>query len=231
MDKRVVFISGIDTDIGKTIATGLLAENLIQRGENVITQKLVQTGCTGISEDILRHREIMGIEPFDCDRTGVTCPYVFPEPCSPHLAARLVGKTIDPDRLSSSTTLLLEDFDRVLLEGAGGLLVPLVDSFSTIDYVEQQGLCVILVTSPRLGSINHTLSALEILQQRKIDICGVIYNLAGKYHPDIILDSREVFQKALRRTDGNIPLVDLYSLHEYQDSGKANNLAEQLQLC
>ena len=230
MDKRVVFISGIDTDIGKTIATGLLAESLRQCGENVTTQKLVQTGCTGISEDILRHREIMRIAPLDCDRSGVTCPYVFPEPCSPHLAARLAGQKIDPARLSSATALLLKDYDRVVLEGAGGLLVPLVDGFSALDYVAQEGLSVILVTSPRLGSINHTLSALEILQQRKIDICGVIYNLAGSHHPDITLDSREVFQKALLRTGGNIPLVDLYSLHEYQDNGRANGLAEQLQL-
>ena len=85
----VLFISGIDTDIGKTIATGLLAKALYQKGHKVITQKLVQTGCRDIAEDLITHRNIMGMPLQRIDKEGVTCPYVFSKPASPHLSSAL----------------------------------------------------------------------------------------------------------------------------------------------
>ena len=68
----VYFISGIDTDAGKSIATGIIARTLYRQGVKVITQKFIQTGCRGISEDILKHREIMAKSPQDVDRDGTT---------------------------------------------------------------------------------------------------------------------------------------------------------------
>ena len=89
---KVYCVTGIDTDIGKTIATGLLARSFRNHGIKAITQKIVQTGCVGLSEDIIRHRQLMEIEPVPADHRGLTCPYVFPVPCSPHLAAELAWK-------------------------------------------------------------------------------------------------------------------------------------------
>ena len=82
---NTLFIGGIDTDIGKTYATGVLAKALYNRGLKVITQKLVQTGCEGIAEDIITHRDIMGMPLQALDKDGTTCPYVFSKPASPHL--------------------------------------------------------------------------------------------------------------------------------------------------
>ncbi|HID01809.1 MAG TPA: dethiobiotin synthase, partial [Desulfobacterales bacterium] len=70
----VTCISGIDTNIGKTIATGLMARTLLEQGYSVITQKVVQTGCKGIAEDILQHRKLMRVELFPEDKDGMTCP-------------------------------------------------------------------------------------------------------------------------------------------------------------
>ena len=78
----VYFISGIDTDAGKSIVTGVIARTLAGKGVRVITQKFIQTGCVGISEDILKHREIMGIPPQEVDKDGTTCPYVMTYPAS-----------------------------------------------------------------------------------------------------------------------------------------------------
>ena len=89
--KTVLFIAGIDTDVGKTVATGLYARELAEAGCNVITQKLVQTGCSGLADDILSHRRLQGIEPTAFDADGTTAPYVFPYPCSPHMAAAQQG--------------------------------------------------------------------------------------------------------------------------------------------
>lgn len=172
----VYFVSGIDTDTGKSIVTGILARTLYLQGIKVVTQKFIQTGCTGISEDILKHREIMGIEPLEVDRDGTTCPYVMTYPASPHLAAEIDHVKIDLEVIRQATEKLSALFDVVLLEGAGGLYVPVTRNYLTIDYVQENAYPLILVTSSKLGSINHTLMSLELCHVRKIEVKYVVYN-------------------------------------------------------
>jgi len=172
----VYFISGIDTDAGKSVVTGIIARTLLKQGVKVITQKFIQTGCTGISEDILKHREIMGVEPYEVDKDGTTCPYVMTYPASPHLAAEIDGVHIDVKRINRSTEKLASCFEVVLLEGAGGLYVPVTRDYLTIDYIQEYKYPLILVSSSKLGSINHTLMSLELCRMRGIEVKYVVYN-------------------------------------------------------
>ena len=180
----VLFISGIDTDIGKTYATGMIAKALMQQGINVITQKLVQTGVAinpdngemNIADDIITHRQLMGIALQPCDIDSTTCPYRYKKPASPHLAAKLANTVLDPEIITKSTQQLQANYDVVLLEGAGGLLVPMTEQLLILDYIVTQGYPVILVTSGRLGSINHTLLSLEAITSRGLKVHSVIYN-------------------------------------------------------
>ena len=180
----VLFISGIDTDIGKTYATGMIAKALMQQDINVITQKLVQTGVSvnsasgkiNIADDIVTHRQLMGIPLQPCDFDFTTCPFRYEKPASPHLAAKLANTVLDPEIITKSTQQLQENYDVVLLEGAGGLLVPITERLLTLDYITKQGYPVILVTSGRLGSINHTLLSLEAITSRGLKVHSVIYN-------------------------------------------------------
>lgn len=172
----VYFISGIDTDAGKSIVTGVIARTLLKKGVKVITQKFIQTGCRGISEDILKHREIMGIEPQEVDKDGTTCPYVMTYPASPHLAAEIDKIIIDTAVIRQVTEKLTTLYDKVLLEGAGGLFVPVNRHYLTVDYVQDNGYPLILVASSKLGSINHTLMSLELCRLRGIDVKYVVYN-------------------------------------------------------
>lgn len=174
--KGVYFVSGIDTDIGKTVATGMLAKQLLQQGKSVITQKPVQTGCQDIAEDIAVHRKIMGIPMQEADKQGLTMPEIFSYPASPHLAARLDGRALDLDKIRTATQELAAQYEIVLVEGAGGLMVPLTENLLTIDYIRQQGYPVILVTSGRLGSINHTLLSFSALKQYGISLYSLIFN-------------------------------------------------------
>lgn len=174
--KGVYFVSGIDTDIGKTVATGVLAKQLLQQGKSVITQKPVQTGCQDIAEDIAVHRKIMGIPMQEVDKQGLTMPEIFGYPASPHLAARLDGRALDLHKIRTSTQELATQYEIVLVEGAGGLMVPLTENLLTIDYIRQQGYPVILVTSGRLGSINHTLLSFSALKQYGISLYSLIFN-------------------------------------------------------
>lgn len=216
----VTCISGIDTDIGKTVATGLMAKALLMQGDSVITQKMVQTGCSGIAEDILRHRELMGVDLFSEDRSGVTCPHVFAKACSPHLAAELEGKNIDIQVIENSTNILTTHFDHVLLEGAGGLLVPITHEMTFLDYLEKQGYPLILVSSPRLGSINHTLAGLELAQGRGIEVKGIVYNCFVPGDSEIKRDSRSIFARYLAKYGFSPCVVDMEAADTYFEQGK-----------
>lgn len=177
MKENVFFVSGIDTDAGKSYATGFLARELNLQGKKTITQKFIQTGNVGYSEDIDLHRRIMGIPHTEEDRLGLTMPEIFSYPASPHLAARLDGREIDFKKMERATEELSNRYDTVLLEGAGGLMVPLTEELLTIDYVAQKGYPLIFVTSGKLGSINHTLLSFEAIRNRDIRLDTVMYNL------------------------------------------------------
>lgn len=200
MNGNVVFVSGIDTDIGKTVVTGWLARQWLERGEKVITQKLVQTGCVGASDDILMHRRIMGCDLFEEDRDGTTMPVLYAYPASPHLAARLEQRELDFAVIEPATARLCARYDTVLVEGAGGLMVPLTEQLLTIDYVVQRGWPVLLVTSGRLGSINHTLLSLEALAARGIALHGVAWNSRDDSGDEVIAaDSRNFIRAHVAR--------------------------------
>jgi len=196
-----IFITGIDTDIGKTFTTGNLAKQYIKEGKKVITFKLVQTGCQGISEDILKHREIMNSPILDIDTNGTTCPYVFSFPCSPHLAAELENKTIDVSVIDNALQSIENSgkYDICLIEGAGGIMVPITKEFYILDYIKTRSLPVVLVTHTGLGSINHTLLTLAMLQKENILIKDVIFNDFFKSNTTIDPDSKKLITEWLRK--------------------------------
>ncbi|MDR3245361.1 MAG: dethiobiotin synthase [Prevotellaceae bacterium] len=174
--KHVLFVTGIDTNIGKSYATGYIAKKFALEGKKVITQKFIQTGNTDISEDIKIHRKIMGKRLLPEDLNGTTCPITLSYPASPHLAARIGEVYIDIEKIKTSTAKLKRKYDIVLIEGAGGIMTPVSTDYTTLDYIKSQNIPVIVVTSSRLGSINHTLLTLEICQSNDIDVFAVAYN-------------------------------------------------------
>lgn len=177
MKKNVFFVSGIDTDAGKSYATGFLARECNKNGRRTITQKFIQTGNVGHSEDIDLHRLLMEIPFTEEDKEGLTMPEIFSYPASPLLASRLDNRPIDFDKIKRATETLSERYDTVLLEGAGGLMVPLTEELLTIDYIAREQYPLIFVTSGKLGSINHTLLSFEAIQKRGIVLDTVLYNL------------------------------------------------------
>lgn len=196
---KAYFISGIDTDAGKSYATGLMAVSMMKEGQKVITQKFIQTGNREWSEDIEIHRRIMGtgMLPEDLDHT--TAPVIFTYPASAQLAARIDGKEIDLGVIDRATERLLERYDTVLVEGAGGLMVPITDTFLAIDYVATRKLPLILVTNGRLGSINHTLLSLEAVKARDIELDTLVYNTHFDNDPVIAADTLGFITRHLSR--------------------------------
>ena len=197
MENKTYFITGIDTDAGKTWVTGIFARYLLDAGKSVITQKIAQTGCREISEDIETHRRLMGTGFFPEDREGLTCPFLFSVPCSPHLAAEIDGAEIDPSKITSAYRTLARKYQYVVCEGVGGLCVPLNREVYLADWLSGQGLPTILVATPKLGSINHTVMSLEVCRAKGIDVVALVYNYYPGVLPEIEKDTERVIRDYL----------------------------------
>lgn len=199
MAGKVYFVSGVDTGIGKTVATGLMARSLRARGVDAITVKMVQTGNDGFSEDLDAHRAMCGLGRLPEDEKGLTAPQIFRFPSSPLLAARLEGRTVDLARIAAAVKACAATRTAVLVESAGGLCVPLTDETLSVDFAAAQGWPLVLVTCGRLGSINHTLLSLEAAKARGMAVAGVVWNWCPAADAQIDEDAFETTRRALVR--------------------------------
>lgn len=206
---KSIFVTGIDTDAGKTFATAWLMRKIAESGRSVISQKFIQTGNVGSSEDIEMHRRLVGGGMFPEDAEGLTAPIIFSYPASAQLAARIDGREIDLSVVDNARRELERRFDVVLVEGAGGLMVPITDDYFAIDYVEERKLPVVLVTNSRLGSINHTVLSLEALKNRSIVLRAVVFNHFYDNSPEIADDTRRFVQRYVER---HFPEAEIYDL-------------------
>ncbi|MBE9487652.1 MAG: ATP-dependent dethiobiotin synthetase BioD [Bacteroidetes bacterium] len=220
MNKGTYFISGIDTDAGKSYVTGIIAKRLMEEGKSVITHKFIQTGCDDFkafrSIDIAIHRKIMGNGYYDEDIDGTTSPCTFAYPASPHLASEMENRVIDFPAIEKSLNLLKNKFDIVLTEGAGGLVVPLTKTYNTLDYICDHKLPLIFVTSGRLGSINHTILSLEVAKSRGVDVVAVAYN--HHFDNDGII-SKSTFEYIKEYIQTNFPsceIIDIETIKEVE---------------
>jgi len=195
-----IFVTGTDTGTGKTVLTGLLARYMLEKGHNVITQKWVETGCPEfISTDAGSHLKIMGCDKNDIkDYLDCISPYVFKTAASPHLACSIEHKRINPDKIIKSFKCLSRDFDFVIVEGIGGVLVPFNKKKLVIDIAKKLDLAVLIVAQNKLGAINHTLLAIEALRRRNIKILGIVFNNL-KNGNKIVLKDNPLIVKALSK--------------------------------
>lgn len=214
------FVTGIDTEIGKTIVTGNIAKYLASTGVKVTTMKPVQTGCSGMAEDIVTHRSIMGVEPDIYDKNMITAPEIFKFPASPHLAAELENRTISFEKIDKCIQILNENFEVVLIEGAGGIYVPLTRDYTTLDFIADRNISVIIVSSPRLGSINHTMMTVEILKSRNIRIAALVYNMYPPEKESIATDSIKVIKHLSEKLGLNFPIF----INTYAEKGSEINV-------
>ena len=224
MKDNVFFITGSDTGVGKTLASGILARELKKNGVKVITQKPVQTGSSFPAEDIIEHRKIMDVSLTDDDLNGKTSSYVFSFPASPHLAAEIDGKLIDISVINSHTKYLSENYDIVIQEGAGGLMVPMTRNFLTIDYIAENNFPVIFVTNSELGSINRSLLSLEAIKMRKLRLKAIAYNEFDNTDSRITNDTGEIIFEFADKLFKDLSFIKIN--RDLRDSGKNNISAE-----
>ena len=174
-----IFIIGTDTEVGKTlVACGLIAA-LKERGIDVGVMKPLESGApcfasAPMPQDALTLKEIAGTN----DELEEINPYCFPDPLAPGIAAELAGVEIDLQRIKKVYAGLKRRHQFMVVEGAGGLLVPITKGVLLPELIRLLGLPIIVVARSCLGTINHTLLTLSYCQQQDIEIAGFIISKA-----------------------------------------------------
>jgi dethiobiotin synthetase len=177
MAEKGIFITGTDTGVGKSIAAAAIARLLHERGVNVGVMKPVTSGCREkngrlVSEDAELLAWGAGLDRVDADVT----PYLLREPIAPGEAAGHEGVRINFQYIGEAFARLASRYDFVIVEGAGGLMVPLVEGLLIVDLVNYLSLTLLVVARPNLGTVNQTLLTCFAARQLGITVSGVIIN-------------------------------------------------------
>ncbi|MEK6801261.1 MAG: dethiobiotin synthase [Nitrospirota bacterium] len=170
-----VFVTGTDTGVGKTVVSSALVRSLVQTGRSVGVMKPVETGVflEQLSEsDAGRLMAAAGVD----DGIEEVSPYRFPAPLAPLAAASAQGRVIEMQEIMRRYERLAARYSCVVVEGAGGLLVPIGKDWDMRDLIGRIGLPVALVGRAGLGGINHALLTLEGLRQRRLTVVAVLLN-------------------------------------------------------
>lgn len=171
---NTLFVTGTDTGVGKTFFCARMLEFLRTRQISAGYQKWVATG-TGeeIPEDLARCLAAAGLLP-EPELTGLQVPYKFKYPASPHLAAEMEDRTVAAEVVGEKYRTLAAGYELLIVEGVGGLMVPLRRDLLLADLLEQLKPLTLVVARSGLGTLNHTLLTLEVMRQRGIPILGVV---------------------------------------------------------
>ena len=166
-------MTGTDTGVGKTIVTAALISALRAQGILAGVMKPIETGVAGgIASDAEWLMSVAGIE----DDLDLVSPDRFKTPAAPMVASTREGVLIEPDRILHAFEALAARHGCVMVEGIGGILVPLTTELLVVDLIRQLRLSVLVVARAGLGSVNHTLLTLEALRTRQVPIMGLIFN-------------------------------------------------------
>jgi len=197
---KTYFITGIGTGIGKTIVS------------SIVTEKLQADYWKPIQSGDLDQSDSMKVESLISNSKTVIHQEAFrlTQPLSPHLSATLDNIDLSMDKLFTPST-----DNTLIIEGAGGLMVPLNDRELLIDYIIALQVEVILVSQNYLGSINHTLLSLELLKARNVTVKGIIYNGVSNIETE-----RYINQYSPVEILGNIPVLDVITKETIQQAGR-----------
>ncbi|NPV27067.1 MAG: dethiobiotin synthase [Firmicutes bacterium] len=172
------FITGTDTGVGKTVVTAGLMAGWRQRGIEAIAMKPVATGGVLVDGQLIAEDAQFYLKTgnLDLPQSDINC-YCFQPAVSPHLAAALTGQQIQLSVIRQAFTRLTKQYQLVLVEGAGGLCVPLTGpEFTMADLAKDLGLPLIIVARPGLGTINHTVLTVKWAQHLGLTVKGIIIN-------------------------------------------------------
>ena len=204
--KQGLFVTGTDTSVGKTVVACALAETLRRRHVDVGVMKPIETGVGPQGPlDAISLRESAGVD----DPLELICPQRFELPAAPSVAAAHEGRRVDRAAIRRAFDSLAARHDRMLVEGAGGLLVPIEPGWFMADLARDLGLPLLVVTRASLGTVNHTLLTLEVAAARGLAIAGVVISHGPRAVSTADLANLVALRDAIRdQLVGELPTLD-----------------------
>lgn len=181
-----IFVCGTDTGVGKTYFCGRLLKYLLDRKQSAGYQKWVSTGHRDLPADLVAvmNAAAVSLEPEILD---LQVPFRFSMPASPHLAGETEGRSVVPEKVRACFRELRERYELLVVEGVGGLLVPLTRDLLLADLLAELQLPTLVVARSGLGTLNHTLLTLEALRNREVPILGVVFSDSSEQEDDTIV--------------------------------------------
>lgn len=202
-----IFITGTDTDVGKTVVAGALAMGLKKIGFSVGVMKPVETGCKKVGKRLIPSDAIFLKKASGSrDSLDLINPYRFEKSLAPSVASELEGVRIDISRILKTFDIMKKRHDIVIIEGAGGILVPVYKDYLFLELIRDLGLPVLIVARPWLGTINHTLLTIRCAQEYGIPVIGFILN----YTKDLKQDPSEKTNPLVIKRLSNVPLIGIF---------------------
>lgn len=194
--KPGIFITGTDTGVGKTVVAAGLAMALHARGIKVGVMKPVATGCDGEDKRLVPMDAVYLLEAGQNEYPALTCPTRYRNPLAPSVAAVLEKREVDLNAIMHAYKEMQKHYDFIIVEGVGGMLVPLKENYYVANLIREFKLPLVIVARPGLGTINHTLLTIDAALIRGFELRGVIFNrfptgsysLAEMTNPKIIGD-------------------------------------------
>ncbi|MBI4970450.1 MAG: dethiobiotin synthase [Candidatus Omnitrophica bacterium] len=171
-----MFIIGTDTGVGKTVIAAGLALVAREKKIRVGVMKPVATGCFSHEGELLSHDTLFLLKASEGKRHELANPVRFRNPLAPLAAARHEARPIDTSHIIRAYEELHENFEFVIVEGIGGLMVPFTENYFVSDLIQEFKLPVIIVARTALGTINHTLLTIDAAKSRGLNILGIIFN-------------------------------------------------------
>lgn len=209
-----IFITATDTGVGKTVVAAGLLRACRNDGLDVMPFKPVQTGCTAgadglVAPDLAFCLAAAGLTP-EPQEAELLCPCRYEPACSPHLAGRMVGAQPEVARMVDAAKQLASRHDAIIVEGAGGLLVPLNESETMLDLIGALQLPVLIVARAALGTINHSLLSVRALRSAGLKVLGVVLNDADAAGDDFITQDNPLAIEQFGRVEvlGQIPFIE-----------------------
>ncbi len=203
---RGVFVTGTGTEVGKTVVAATIARTLAGEGKRVAVFKPAVTGLDeGVETDHALLRRASGATQGDEE----IAPYRYGPPASPHLAAALAGEEIDPERLRQVAATAADGADAIVCEGVGGLLVPLSPGYLVRDLAADLGYPLVVVASPGLGTINHTLLTVEAARAAGLEVAAIVLNPWPEEPTEIERSNRETIADLTGIPILTLPQIDL----------------------
>ncbi|MBI2167549.1 MAG: dethiobiotin synthase [Candidatus Omnitrophica bacterium] len=171
-----IFITGTDTGVGKTVVGAGLALVLKERGLRVGVMKPVATGCFGEGKRLISGDAVYLFEAAENEYPALTNPFRFRNPLAPSVASVIEKREIPIEKIRRAFRELQTHYDYIIVEGIGGLLVPIHKGYFVANLIHEFGLPILIVARGGLGTINHTLLTIDAAQIRGFQIHGVIFN-------------------------------------------------------